>query len=73
MRYNLSNGFCCDSMRCHSTLTCTVHDHPRDCPDVLVLWSPGHGAGLPVRDGGASFVIIQYCPWCGKNIKEQTE
>ena len=24
--------------------------------------------GVPIRDGGSSFLIIKYCPWCGKEL-----
>lgn len=50
-----------------------MHHSPQACPDVLVVWSPRQGAGLPVRDGGTSFVIINHCPWCGSNIKDTEE
>lgn len=73
MRDYLPSSFCCARMRDHSTLTCTMHHSPQECPDVLVVWSPRQGAGLPVRDGGTSFVIINHCPWCGTNIKETEE
>ena len=57
--------YCCEPMRHHSTLSCTVHASAQECPDVLVTWSNQHGPGLPVRDGGSSFVGIKFCPWCG--------
>ncbi|HTF81366.1 MAG TPA: hypothetical protein VL947_06570 [Cytophagales bacterium] len=25
--------------------------------------------GLPIHDGGTSYISIQYCPWCGKLLK----
>ena len=24
--------------------------------------------GIPVHDGGTSFILIEYCPWCGKEL-----
>ena len=24
--------------------------------------------GVPIRDGGSSFLIMKYCPWCGKEL-----
>jgi hypothetical protein len=24
--------------------------------------------GIRVLDGGSSFLVIQYCPWCGKRL-----
>ena len=42
---------------------CDTHPDPFDCPDVLVIKLPKNkGYGLPVRDGGSSFFMIQFCP-----------
>lgn len=61
-------GHCCPMMRDQSTLDCEQHhDHPIDCPDVLVLHGP-QGPGLPIRDGGSSWVAIRYCPWCATDL-----
>lgn len=61
-------GHCCSMMRDQSTLDCEQHhDHPIDCPDVLVLHGP-QGPGLPIRDGGSSWVAIRYCPWCATDL-----
>lgn len=27
-------------------------------------------SGIPVLDGGESFIIIQFCPWCGNRLPE---
>jgi hypothetical protein len=24
--------------------------------------------GIPVRDGGSSYIKIDFCPWCGTKI-----
>jgi hypothetical protein len=24
--------------------------------------------GIRVLDGGSSFIVINFCPWCGKNL-----
>ena len=24
--------------------------------------------GVPIRDGGSSFLQMEYCPWCGKKL-----
>ncbi len=49
---------------------CESHPHKIDCPDFVVM-KYNKGYGLPIRDGGSSFIIIKFCPWCGKNLKEQ--
>lgn len=70
---NTEAGKCCEAMKRASTLSCTIHTRPEDCPDVLVVWSPQHGPALPVRDGGLSFVTICHCPWCGTLIGKPEE
>jgi uncharacterized protein DUF6980 len=48
---------------------CDLHDDPFDCPDtVLVYHEPFDEYGLPIRDGGQSYVLITHCPWCGTNL-----
>ena len=47
---------------------CETHD-PFDCPDKVVVRvtdTEGRGYGLPVHDGGSSYIRINYCPWCGQ-------
>ncbi len=55
-------NLCCEDMRAHLELDCDVHDDPMECPDCLVVYLAKSGEyGLPVRDGGSSCVVIQYC------------
>ena len=43
----------------------------RDCPDVVVIYYPHVDEfSMPIRDGGASSLGMQYCPWCGKQLPE---
>ena len=37
---------------------------------VLIVWSERRGPGIPIRDGGSSFITINCCPWCGSKISE---
>ncbi len=46
---------------------CDEHPNPFDCPDVVVM-KFGDEYGLPVRDGGTSYITIENCPWCGKHL-----
>jgi hypothetical protein len=39
-----------------------------DCPDCLVTCATDDSYGLLIHDGGASFVQIAYCPWCGTQL-----
>lgn len=62
---------CCAEMAQQRAVSysCSLHEDPYECPDVLVIRAQDGTHGLPVRDGGRSggrsFVIIQHCPWCG--------
>lgn len=64
------DGWCCGAMLRATSLDCDRHSSAHECPDVLVLRDVREGGdyGLPVRDGGSSFVVIGYCPWCGADL-----
>lgn len=36
---------------------------PWDDPDILIT-KYSEGYGIPIRDGGTSFIAIKFCPWC---------
>jgi hypothetical protein len=49
--------------------TCPQHPDPDMCPDKLVAYTPRFNEyGLLIHDGGTSFIVIRYCPWCGKEL-----
>ena len=57
---------CCDAMAIALDHACDQHPTPFDCPDtVLVYNEPFDEYGIPVRDGGESYVMVTHCPWCG--------
>lgn len=52
-------------------LSRSVGADPFSCPDVLVIYSPKFDEyGIVVHDGGQSYVLIQFCPWCGDRLPE---
>ena len=54
----------------HSTFNCKIHKNKWDCPDNTLIFSKKTKKyGIPIRDGGKSFIEIKYCPWCGEKIK----
>ena len=65
-----NSKYCCEHMERQSELRCDTHSDPHDCPDILVIWSPQHGPGIPVRDGGSAIICIKYCPWCGTELQD---
>ena len=36
---------------------------------VMTHYKKGKTFGIPIHDGGSSFIKINYCPWCGKKLK----
>lgn len=57
---------CCETMAGQVGRVCLNH-FGRECPDGLVHHRRGT-YGLVIRDGGGSFVKIQFCPWCGADL-----
>jgi hypothetical protein len=57
---------CCDEMRIALELRCDRHTDHWECPDIAVVYhEPFDEYGLPIRDGGMSYLLIRHCPWCG--------
>jgi hypothetical protein len=50
---------------------CDLHVDPADCPDALVGRFESE-YGIRVHDGGSSYVVIRYCPWCGAKLGKPT-
>lgn len=46
-----------------------VKGDAHDDPDVTLIYSArSRRYGIPVRDGGTSYIHITHCPWCGKRL-----
>ncbi len=52
--------------------TCQQHESPWDCDTLLIQTSCGD-IGIPIRDGGSSYVVIKFCPWCGQSCENKSE
>jgi hypothetical protein len=60
---------CCEALAAQLNWSCDRHERPEDCPDCLVRFDQRRAVfGLPIHDGGTSFVAIRYCPWCGVEL-----
>jgi hypothetical protein len=60
---------CCDAMRAALEFGCDQHEDPFDCPDTLMVYNePFDEYGLPIGDGGMSYLRIESCPWCGTRL-----
>lgn len=64
--------YCCDDFEEYIDRTCGANDECTvyDCPDCILM-STRSGYGIPVHDGGTSFVSIQFCPWCGADLEDE--
>ena len=66
-----AGGHCCDEMVSALTFDCPQHADPFECADQILCFNGlFEEYGLIVHDGGASYVCIGYCPWCGTKLPE---
>ena len=50
---------------------CELHAERSDCPDALIDYIAKFDEyGIMIHDGGSSYVLIDYCPWCGSKLPE---
>ncbi len=62
---------CCTEMKGRLAFTCEQHADPFECPDNLVVYNEKFDEfGLIVHDGGPSYILIGFCPWCGTRLPE---
>lgn len=62
---------CCDEMAAALEFPCEQHSDPFECPDtVLVYHELFEEYGIPIRDGGVSYLVISHCPFCGIKLPE---
>ncbi len=67
----MKKEFCCESMKYHIEFKCDIHKDSFDCPDNIINYSKKQNIyGIIIHDGGSSFIEIEYCPWCGKKLKQ---
>lgn len=60
---------CCDEMHAAIDFDCDTHSDPFECPDSTVVFHEVFGEyGLPIRDGGPSYLVISHCPFCGAKL-----
>ncbi|MEQ6124647.1 hypothetical protein AAON49_10630 [Pseudotenacibaculum sp. MALMAid0570] len=63
--------FCCVTMaqRIHESLDDEGEIKHDDYDVVMNKWEDGT-FGIPIHDGGTSVIEINFCPWCGTNLKK---
>ena len=61
--------FCCSDMKRDIEYECEKHDNIFDCYDHLICYNDVFDEyGIIIHDGGSSYVLINYCPFCGKKL-----
>ncbi|MDH5382478.1 MAG: hypothetical protein OEW75_16615 [Cyclobacteriaceae bacterium] len=64
-----NNNICCDNMSNHSGKSNELDDlHDSDA--IMVYVSKFDEYGILIKDGGSSYIQIQYCPWCGTKLPD---
>ena len=62
---------CCEQMRAALEDRCDSHPDRFQCPDALVAFNEKRQSfGLIIHDGGSSVKAIDFCPWCGADLRE---
>ena len=62
-------SYCCSDLQKQTESTCPDHPDRKDCPDALVVHHSASGEwGLMIHDGGSSYILIKFCPWCGAEL-----
>lgn len=60
---------CCEQMTNRVNHRCEQHPDVFDCADNLIYYSEqSNEYGIIVHDGGSSFILVNYCPWCGTKL-----
>ena len=66
-----AHQFCCETMGDALSFGCAQHADPFECADALIVYNEIFDEyGIPVHDGGASYVLIAHCPWCSAKLPE---
>ena len=48
---------------------CDIHPNIFECPDNIICFNEEKEVhGVIIHDGGTSFILIDFCPWCGKRL-----
>lgn len=62
---------CCERMNFYANLYDQAFPDPFDNADNLIFYSARFDEyGLIIHDGGASYVLIQHCPFCGRELPQ---
>lgn len=58
--------YCCNDLKYHLEHQCEIHDSVFDCCDHLFFYNRVYDEyGVILHDGGSSYIVIRFCPFCG--------
>jgi hypothetical protein len=61
----------CSAMKHELSRECEHHETKFECADMLIYYeAPLNEYGLIIHDGGPSYILMKYCPWCGSKLPE---
>lgn len=72
----MADRYCCKMMETQLTKPDCRHHTAMQCPDTPIVQLPLRSIddkpryGLAIKDGGNSWLHIEFCPFCGKKLKE---
>jgi hypothetical protein len=58
---------CCPDLA-RALQSCELHPESWDDCDCVLIRTPDGGLGMPVRDGGSSWIEVGFCPFCGAKV-----
>ena len=65
----MKEKYCCDKMKYFINKRCDKHNNVFQCSDnILVYIEKFDKYGIIIHDSGESYIVISYCPWCGKKL-----
>lgn len=65
---------CCSMMAHHLNQWCGIEreksncNDKYECADCVVIFESNGDHGIPIHDGGSSYIKINKCPWCGTDL-----
>lgn len=59
----MSDIYCCNELKFHASTEFNDVDSP------IIYVSKFDEFGLKIMDGGSSYIVINYCPFCGKKLR----
>jgi hypothetical protein len=65
----MKNESCCKQMSDIINYVCSEHGAKGCCADKLVCYDETFNEyGIIIHDGGMSYILINFCPWCGSKL-----